>query len=108
MSKNQNTTLEVEATELKEAMGQRLMLTFDAAKPFTHKNEDGTELKLQRVYHLNVPYLSPFEEIYQVLEDFKKEVKRQEQVSKENAAKARKEQEAKAEQEKQAELIANK
>jgi hypothetical protein len=92
MSKTKS-TIETTAQEITSpevtapSVGQRLMLTFDAVKPFTHKQEDGTELKLQRVYHFNVPYMSPYGEVYQVIDEIREEVKRQEIVTKENAAK---------------------
>lgn len=93
-------TLESKTLESKtQTVGQRLMLTFDCIKPFTHKGEDGTETQLQRVYHFNVPYMSPFEEIYTVIDEFKAEVQKQEKLNKENTARIAAEKAAKDKEE---------
>jgi len=76
-------------------IGQRLVWTLDVPRSFKHKQEDGSEVELQRLYQLVLPYGAPFEEIYPVLEDMLAEVKRLEQLSKEAAAKAQAEKEAK-------------
>lgn len=76
-------------------IGQRLVWTLDVPREFKHKQEDGKELDLQRLYQLVLPYGAPFEEIYPVLEDMLAEVKRLETISKEAAEKARLEKETK-------------
>jgi hypothetical protein len=81
--------------EVNNKIGQRLVWTLDLPREFKHKQEDGSELDLQRLYQLVLPYGAPFEEIYSVLEDMVSEVKRLESISKEAAAKAQAEKEAK-------------
>lgn len=77
-------------------IGQRLVWTLDVPRSFKHKQEDGSEVELQRLYQLVLPYGAPFDEIYPVIEDMLAEVKRLEQLSKEAAAaKAQAEKEAK-------------
>jgi len=74
--------------EVNNKIGQRLVWTLDLPREFKHKQEDGSEIDLQRLYQLVLPYGAPFEEIYSVFEDMVSEVKRLEAVSKEAAAKA--------------------
>lgn len=76
-------------------IGQRLVWTLDVPRVFKHKQEDNSEVELQRLYQLVLPYGAPFDEIYPVIEDMLAEVKRLEQMSKEAAAKAQAEKEAK-------------
>lgn len=76
-------------------IGQRLVWTLDLPREFKHKQEDGKEIDLQRLYQLVLPYGAPFEEIYSVIDDMLTEVKRLEQLSKDAAEKARLEKEAK-------------
>ena len=68
-------------------LGQRLLLCFDNVKSFTHKTDDGQSMELQRVYHLDVPYGAPYEEVFAVLEEFVQTIKENEKISKERAAK---------------------
>ena len=79
-------------------VGQRLIWSIDVAKAFKHKQEDGTELDLQRVYQLVLPYGAPFDETYSVLADLLAEVKKLEQISKDQAAKLEAEKAAKEKQ----------
>ena len=79
-------------------VGQRLIWSLDLAKTFKHKQPDGTEVDLQRLYQIVLPYGAPFEEAYAVIEEFVTELKRIETVTKEQAAAAKAEQEAKAAQ----------
>jgi hypothetical protein len=74
--------------ENKNTIGQRLVWTLDLPREFKQKQQDGTEVDLQRLYQLVLPYGAPFEEIYPVLEDMLAEVKRLEVISKEAVAKA--------------------
>lgn len=76
-------------------IGQRLVWTLDLPRVFKHKQDDGSEIDLQRLYQLVLPYGAPFEEIYSVIEDMLAEVKRLEQLSKDSAEKAKAEKEAK-------------
>jgi len=76
-------------------VGQRLVWTLDFPREFKHKQDDGSEVELQRLYQLVLPYGAPFEEIFAVIEDMVSEVKRLEAVSKEAIAKQKAEQEAK-------------
>lgn len=78
-----------------ENVGQRLIWSLDIVKPFKHKQEDGTELDLQRVYQLVLPYGAPFDETYSVLADMLAEIKKLEQISKDQAAKIEAEKAAK-------------
>lgn len=68
-------------------VGQRIMLTLDCVRVFTQKDESGSDVQLQRVYHLNLPYGAPYEEVYSVLEEFVQNIKETEKASKERAAK---------------------
>ena len=74
------------ADDLKPSVGQRLLWSFDVVKPFKHKQEDGTELDLQRVYQFILPYGSPFEETYAVLDEIRAGVQKIEVISKEQEA----------------------
>jgi len=80
-------------TQVSKQIGQRLVWTLDLAREFKQKQQDGTEVDLQRLYQLVLPYGAPFEEIYPVLEDMLTEVKRLEVLSKEAVAKAQAEKE---------------
>ena len=86
----------------KNTIGQRLVWTLDLPKTFKHKQDttsgDGSEVELQRLYQLVLPYGAPFEEIHAVMEELLAEVKRLEEVSKEQAVKLAAENAAKEEQ----------
>ena len=75
----------MENSEVK-TIGQRLTWSFDLAKPFKHKQEDGTEIDLQRVYQVVLPYGAPFDETYTVLDEIKAEIQKIEAIAKEQAA----------------------
>jgi len=92
---------------VKPLIGQRLAWSFDIVKAFKHKQEDGTEVDLQRVYQLVLPYGAPFEEIYTVINELKEELQAIEIKTKEQAAKLAAEAEAKQAEADVAEVAAN-
>ena len=69
-----------------QSIGQRLTWSFDITKPFKHKQEDGTEVDLVRIYQIVLPYGAPFEETYTVLDEAKAEIQKIEVIAKEQEA----------------------
>lgn len=79
--------------DTKNIVGQRLMWTFDFSRTFKQKQQDGSEVELTRIYHIDLPYGAPFEEVYDVLDQAVKKLKELEELSKKQAEESKKKEE---------------